>query len=193
MRTRLAVLTLLATISLASIVTAAGNDSYVWKRNDATSTMFNGELDDLEKLNSRYGSEYIWARQSGREYVITDRTVLNETAVLFADLDRTEAPMRGLEHRMRPHERAMERAAERMETLAGQMERDLSGSAREKVRRQMQDVQEEMEQVQKKMEAVQREMQRLSTVIQSKSEKVERDFIALVNRAIRDGKAKRVN
>jgi peptidoglycan hydrolase CwlO-like protein len=194
MRTRLAVLTLLIAIAATSLVTADERDSYVWKRNASTTTMFHGDLDDVRRLTSLYGSEYVWTRQSGREYVITDRAVLDEVATIFVELDRAQAPMDAVQERMRPHQRAMDRAADRMEALAERLEdEDLSDSVRATIERQMHEVEKEMERVEAQMEIVEHEIERLSTVIEAKAEKVERKFEALVDRAIREGKAKRVN
>ncbi len=195
MRTRLAALTLLVTVTAASLATAGSGARYVWQRGQGSMVMMNGNLDEIGRFRKQYGNEYIWIRQpNGAQYVITDRAVLNEVAAAYAELDRAQAPMEQLERRMHPHEEEMDRLSDRIEALAEQLgDENLSDARRRDLERRMNAIEKEMNRVEEKMESVSGEMERLSDVIERESAKAERRFETIVARAIRAGKAKRVH
>jgi chromosome segregation ATPase len=196
MRNAIALFTLLTALTAASIVTADDRASYVWKRSDGTSTItIHGSLDELGRLKNQWGSEYVWTRQAnGTQYVITDRAVLNEIAAAHADLDAAEIPMREAEARMRPHEREMNKIERRLDAVSDQLDdEDLPEAEREELERKMQAIEEEMDAAEKKMEVVEREMERLETIVDREADKAEKKFEEIVDRAIRDGRATRID
>lgn len=196
MRNAIALLTLLATVTTASIVTAGDRSSYVWKRGDSSSMMMiHGDLDDLGRFKNQWGNEYVWTRQpNGQQYVITDRAVLTEVAAAFAALNAAEAPMREVERRLRPHEREMNKIERRLDAIADQLDDEyLPESQRDELERKMRAIEEEMERVEEKMEVMEREMERIETIVDAEADKAEAKFEQIVDRAIRGGVAKRVN
>lgn len=197
MRYRLLAVLLLAAAAVAGTFASFGDSrtSYVHRRGDRTTMMtISGGIPDLNALTRRYGSEYVWARQEGREYIITDAAVLAEVRAAFAKLDEVEAPMRGLEERMKPHEREMEKIESRLDALADQLDdEDLSDSARDAIEEKMQAVEKERQAVEDRMEVVEREMETLSDRIERHAEAAEAQLEQLVNRAVRSGKALRLD
>lgn len=195
MRNAIALLTLLATVTAASIVTAGDRASYVWKRGDSSSmTMIHGDLDEIGRFKNQWGNEYVWTRQpNGHEFVITDRAVLAEVAKAFAALNAAQAPMQEAERRMRPHERELHRIERRLDAIADQLDDEtLPESRRDDLERKMRAIEEEMERVEEKMEVVEREMERLETIVDAEADKAEREFETIVAKAIRAGKASKV-
>jgi prefoldin subunit 5 len=194
MRTRLTVFVLLLAAVALIVIAAPGStkSSYMYKRGD--STYLRGSLDDLKGLTGKHGNEFVWTRQGGREYVITDRAVLDAVRVAYTELDALEKPLHELEKRLRPHERELDRVEQRMDALSDQLgDEDLSESTRDAVERQMRAVEDEMRQVEDRMRVVEREMERFEKEMDRVEEAAEAKFEKIVERAIAQGKAKRVD
>jgi len=71
-------------------VSAARRDAYVLYRAGGNSCM-NVSVADLEALQSQLSGDFLWFRRSGREYLISDRAVINEAERCF-DALRTLTP-----------------------------------------------------------------------------------------------------
>lgn len=194
MRIRLLASVLLAAAVALIVVAAPGSteSTYIYKRGD--STYMRGSLDDLKALSGRHGSEFVWTRQGGREYVITDRAVLDSVRAAFTELDVLEKPLKEIERRLDPHERELEKVEHRMDRLSDQLDdEDLPESTRTNLERQMEAVEEEMRRIEDRMRGVEREMERFEKEMERAEEAAEKKFEQIVARAIATGKAKRVD
>jgi DNA repair exonuclease SbcCD ATPase subunit len=194
MRTRLLALVLLVA-AVATLVIAAPRStksSYIYKRGD--STYMSGSLDDLKALQGRYGTEFVWTRQGGREYVITDRAVLDSVRAAFAELDAKERPLKEIERHLEPHERELDRIERRVDDLDDELEdEDLPESTRATLERQLQVAEDEMRKVEDRMRGLEQELERVEREMERFEEAAEAKFERIVERAIDDGKATRVD
>ena len=194
MRTRLLAFVLLAAAVSLIVFAAQGSSqsSYIYKRGD--STYLRGSLDDLKALLGRYGNEFVWTRQGGREYVITDRAVLDSVRNAFAELDALQIPLHEVEERLKPHDRELDKVERRMDALSDELgDENLPESTRATMERQMEAVEEEMRQIEDRMRVIEREMERLEKEMERVEEAAEEKFERIVERAISQGKAKRVD
>jgi len=64
-------------------------DAYVLQRGSHTS--ISGSLDDLERLRRRFGTDFLWFRRGGAEYVIRDSALITEAETLFSPLEEVSA------------------------------------------------------------------------------------------------------
>jgi chromosome segregation ATPase len=195
MRNRLLVLLVALTAAAATVLSARETLNYIYRRGDRTYMRSDGDgLANLKALEKRYGSEFVWVRMDGKGYVIGDPSVLASVREIFAELDRLEAPMHQVEQRMKPHEREMERIESRLDAVTDQYDdEDLSDSRRQTLEAKMHDLEEEMHQVEKQMSGVEREMEKLEREMEKHEAVVEARFEEAVTRAIRAGKAQRLD
>ena len=194
MRTRLlAFLLLLAVVATIVIASphSSGKTTYLYKRGD--SVYLNGNVSELENLGD-YGNEFVWTRQNGRSYVITDPAVLATIRAAYAELDAKEKPYKDIERRLRPQERELERIEERVDELGDQLDdEDLSESKRAALERQLHDAEAEMRQVEARMRDVEKELERVEKEMDRLQDAAEERFERMVDQAIAAGKAKRVD
>jgi DNA repair exonuclease SbcCD ATPase subunit len=187
---------LLATVTGTLLFASDSKSNYIYKRGDRTTMMGAwNNFDELKRIDARYGNEYVWTRQNGREYVITDRNVLDEVRAITAELDQIEAPLRRLEERLRPDENELEKIERRADAISDQLDDDdtLSSARRSELQRQLRALQAEMRVVAKRMKVIEIDIDRLDAIVDVKTDRMEEQFEGIVARAIRAGKAKRVN
>ncbi|HEX8620045.1 MAG TPA: hypothetical protein VF911_20865 [Thermoanaerobaculia bacterium] len=195
MRTRILTILVLVVSAAMSVLSASERTSYIYKRGDSTTMMkVDGDLPNMKTLFKRFGNEFIWTRQGARQYVVTDAAVLTEVRGAMAKLESVEAPMKALEARMKPHTRQMEAVSKQMEALAGRFEDgDLSAVTEKSFEQKMQALDKEMKAIEARMEGVEREMERVTKDIDKHAAIAERRLEEIVVRAIRGGKAVRVD
>jgi peptidoglycan hydrolase CwlO-like protein len=193
MRTRLLAFVLLLA-AVATIVIAAPDSSqtsYLYKRDG--NTYLRGNLDDLKEVAGRSG-EFVWTRQGGREYLITDRAVLDSVRAAFAELDAKKQPLKEIERRLQPHERELDRVERRVDELSDALDdEELTESTRANLERQLHAAEAEMRAVEEGMRSLEEELERLERGMERIEEAAEAKFERIVERAIAAGKATRVD
>lgn len=194
MRKTLLVLLVVLIAAAATVLSAREKMSYIYKRGDTTYMRSDGDLSNLKAIQKRYGSEFVWVRDGGDTYVLTDPAVLASIRGIFSELDRLNAPMREIEERMKPHEREMEKIESRLDAVTEQLDdEDLSDSQRDSLESKMHGIEAEMRQVEKRMNEVERELDRMEREMDIQEEAAEKRFEDVVTRAIRAGKAQRAD
>ncbi len=193
MRTRLlAFVLLLAAVATIVLSADSSKSSYIYMRDGQT--YMRGNISDLEALAGRSGKEFVWTRQGGREYVITDRAVLDSIRAAFAELDAKKQPLEDVEERLEPHERELNRVERRIDDLSEQLDdEDLAESTRANLERQLETAEEEMRKVEAGMADLEREMERLERELDHIEDAAEARFEQIVQKAIAAGKGTRVD
>ena len=193
MRTRLlAFALLLAAVATIVLASDSSKSSYIYMRGGRT--YLRGSINDLKALSGRNEKELVWSRQGGREYVITDPSVLATIREAYADLDAKQKPLKAIEERLKPHERELSRVERRIDDLSDQLgDEDLAESTRATLERQLDAAEDEMRKVEAGMADLEREMERLEREMDHIEEAAEAKFEQIVQKAIAAGKATRVD
>jgi hypothetical protein len=89
---------------------ARGADAYVLSRAGGNSSM-NVSVDDLMALRSHFSSDFLWFRRSGKEYLVSDRAVIEEAARCFDPLQ----PLRPEQDALAQRDRALDREEESLD------------------------------------------------------------------------------
>lgn len=191
MRTRLIALALL--VSASVLMTAKDRFTYIYKRGDSSITRISGSFDQIGKVSKKYGHEFVWLRMDGRAYLIRDAVTLAEVRNAFRHLEEMEPSMREVERRLKPFEREFEKIEERVDELSDSFDDDLSDSERDAIEDKLRDAENEMRAVEAKMRPVERELERLEKESERREEIAEKRFEEIVERAVRQGVAERVD
>jgi DNA repair exonuclease SbcCD ATPase subunit len=161
---------------------------YIFSRSGQT-RIHAGDMDlhSALALKDRWSGDFLWTRQGNREYLITDPAVLHEASALFARADALEPEYRAVRARLRPleqREEQLELEKDRLEdqeddlTLAEERRRDeLTGQLRA---------------IAEQIERFEREEERLDLRQDALEAEAERALAPLINRAMRNGLARRV-
>lgn len=88
-------------------VSAPRRDAYVLSRAGGTSNM-SASVDDLMALRSRYSEDFLWFRRGGREYLISDSSLIEEAARFFDPLRALRPQQKALAERERKLDREEE-------------------------------------------------------------------------------------
>jgi chromosome segregation ATPase len=179
-------LALLAVLALV-LPLFAGNRplSYVWVRGDGHSiSTSNMDLDTALAIRDRLGSELIWFRLRGAEYVVRDQATL-------AALDRLWEPMRAsdpeydaLQKRLRALEKKEQEIDRQHDALEDQEERADQARLRE--------LEDRLRDIERQLRPLEREERRLDDKRDAIERDVERKMVPLLEEAVRKGVAKRM-
>src|SRR5690349_17499236 len=102
MRTRLLVLALLLSATVAGVVSARSSMSYMYRRGDDMHTRISGSIDHIVTAAKKYRGDFVWVRVDGRSYVIQDAATLAEVKEVFRDVDAMEPSLHDVEQRLKP-------------------------------------------------------------------------------------------
>jgi len=110
----------------------SGN-TFILKSPDGTTSLV-GSIDDLKSMRRALGSErryVLWARVDGKEYVVTDPTVLARARAIFGRTDGLDAKQEVLEKQLEAMEdsqveesKAFEREEERLDALQDELDEE---------------------------------------------------------------------
>jgi len=92
------------------IYPARAADAYVLSRTGGNSTM-NVSIEDLMALRSRFSDDFLWFRRRGKEYMVSDRAVIEEAARCFDPLQ----PLRPEQEALAQRDRALDREEEALD------------------------------------------------------------------------------
>lgn len=175
--------TILLLILLFTALSASAGDrfSYVYKPGGSDHTIsMGGSLETILRVVRKYDGEYLWAERNGRQYLIRDAAVLAEIKKTLAPLEEAERPLDALHRRMYPVEQRAERLEDQIEELEDEdqpvpddLERQLRAANRE-------------------LAEFEREEARLDRLQEEAERKAEAALLVVVDRAIRNGIAKRL-
>lgn len=195
MRTRLIALALLVSAVVLTTATAKDRFTYIYRRGDSSITRISGSVDQIGKMVKKsYGNEFVWLRMNGRAYVIRDAATLAEVRNAFRHLEEMEPSMREVERRLEPFERELEKIEDRVDELGDSLDDDrLSDSARDAIEDKLRDAEEQMRAVEAKIRPVEQELERLEKESDRREEIAEKQFEGIVERAVRQGVAERVD
>jgi len=185
--------TILASALLAAVlsVSAGQRFSYVFARSDGSNiTLTHGSLEDVLRLQKRFSGAYLWASRDGRQYLIRDAAVLDEVRRAAAGLEALGTEQRALDTKMKPVERRHERLERELDALTDREDdEDETPAERARIRElenQLRDLERELrpyENQERRLENRERDLERVFDA------EVER----IVERAIRNGTAGRVD
>src|SRR5688572_15305301 len=112
---------LLFSFLLAVALSAFGGGrgfTYVYARGGgSTITLTHGTLDEVLRLQKRFSGTYLWARLSGREFLIRDAAMLAEVARAARPIEALEPDYRRLQGRMKPLERRQDQLEHQLDAI----------------------------------------------------------------------------
>ena len=174
---------LLLPLLLALAVASSGSDSFAYIYSDGgriTHIRNNtGSIETVVKIAKKWSGEYVWLERGGRQYLIRDAGVLAEVRAAFADLHAFEPVLRAAEKRFEPLEKEYDRLSDSLD------EDEDDGVDRSAVRARLRQLRPRYEAAEREVERLEREDERLEKIAEDRFEKI-------VLRAVREGKAKRV-
>jgi chromosome segregation ATPase len=197
MRTRILVSAVLASAFLAGVVAAgeAGKLSYVYMRGQHQYARISGSgIERMTTLSKRYGKEFVWIHQSGRQYVIRDAATLAAVRDAFREVDAMHPAVRAAEQRLRPFEKKLEAVEDRVDELSDELDdEDLPASERYALEAKLRVAEREMQAIEREMWPVEREMERLDDESEKREAVAELKFEKIIEAAIARGIAERVH
>ena len=192
MRTRLFAFFILSTVVFALSATAGDRFSYIFKRGDRQQMRVNGPIDSAIRFAKKWDGDYIWVKQDGREYLIRDAAVLAQASEAMRELDAFEPTMRDAERKMKPFEDRLEEIEDRADQLSDQLDdEDLLDSQRDAIEASLHEVEAQMRKVEERMHGLEEQMEDLERQMDAREEEAERKLEQIIEKAIRNGIAKR--
>ena len=177
-------------------------DAYVLARGEHFS-IGSSTVEELNAAHRRFAGNFLWIRRAGREYLARDLELLAEAFACFEGLDETKEPRRELEARrdeLDAEQHAVDAEQEDLDRETDASEDDVEledASGREDAVRDLETRRREIEKRQQDLEAKERELETAESRIDRREEELERAAEAslwrLVDRAIADGAARRVD
>jgi chromosome segregation ATPase len=195
MRTRMIALALLVSAAVTGGIAASNRpDTYVYKRGNGMYSRISGSaINRIGEIYKKYGNEFVWLRMNGRSYVIRDAATLAEVRNAFRHLEEMDPSLRDVERRMKPFEQELEKIEERVDSLGDSLDDErLSDAKRDAIEAKLRDAEEKMRGVEEKMRLVEREMEKLEKQAEKLEKVAEARFDVIVQRAVEQGVAERV-
>lgn len=180
----------LTAVFLAALsLSASGHRSYVLMDGDMT-MVSGGSLDITSAVAKRqtYGSDFMWVRIDGREYVIRDATTLARIDSLFAPARASDPDMERLHKRMRPIEKRERQLEREADALSDREDDDAALTPAEKAR--LQTLNRQLRDVESQLRVLEREEDALDKKRDAHEAEAERQMWPLVEEAIRSGVAR---
>ena len=153
------------------------------RQND--SMLFSGSSDELSAAHSyrkQQRADYLWIKRDQQQYVIDDPATVSEVHQLWQVVAPHEQEMEVLSEQMEQHGEQAELLGEQMETLVDEYG-VLDPEAMEEISQQQEALHEQMEPISERMNAV-------GEQIEAASETAHQKTLALIEAAIKSGKAK---
>lgn len=145
------------------------------------------DLHSALALKARWNGDFLWTRQGKVEYLITDPALLREASALFARADALSPEYRALHAKLRP----LEQSEEELEREKDRIEDQEDDVTRAEERRR-DDLAEQLSVIGEQIERLEREEERLDARQDALEAEAERALGPVINRAIRNGIARRV-
>lgn len=158
------------------IFPSKGADAYVLSRTGGNSSM-NVSIRELKALRSRFSEDFLWFRRSGREFVISDRSVIDEAERCFKALRTLRPEQEALEER----DRALDREEEALDR-----EHDAAADSDEKRDARFDERRRAVETRLRALEERQRDLEREERILDEREEDLEKAAEAKLDRLIDD-------
>lgn len=183
---------LLFSFLLAVALSAFGGGrgfTYVYARGGgSTISLTHGSLDEVLRLQKRFSGTYLWARQSGREFLIRDAAVLAEVARAARPIEALEPDYGKLQDRMKPLERREDELEKKLDALHDADEEDEDEGDRARIRT----LESQLRAVERELRVYEREEERLDRRQEALEQVFDAEVESIVKRAIAKGIAERV-
>lgn len=198
MRTRTIAFALVISAAAASLLTAGNRMSYIYKRGSMQTSRISGgiALERIGAISRQYGNEFVWVHlDDRRKYVIRDTATLAEVRHIFREVDALHPQLREIEERFRPLEHELEEIERRLDYASDRLsdEEDLSDSVRRDLDEQVRQAELDMRELEVRMKPIEREQERLEKQSDRLEKIAEREFEKLIERAIENGTAQRID
>lgn len=189
--------TLCASVLIAAVAVLAHDRKrefhYIYVLDGGKQQVLSGgplNIDNLERILHRYDGHFFWFSLDGRSYVIRDAATLHE-------IDKTFAPMRGLEpqhdairRRLDPleqEERVIDRKLDALEESID--DENATTSKSRDVEAQQRELERHLRTIEEQMRVIEREEERFDRKLDTLEEEAERLLLPILRRAVRNGRA----
>jgi hypothetical protein len=156
-----------------------GANAYVLSRTGGNSSM-NVSIRDLNALQSRFSDDFLWFRRSGKEYLISDRAVIDEAERCFDSLRTLRPEQEELARRDRALDREEEALDRENDALADADEAEPRDEGRLDERRR--DIETRL----RALEEQQRELDRKERILDEREEVLEKEAESRLDLVIDD-------
>jgi hypothetical protein len=177
---------------------SGGRDAYVLKQGDHFCST-NISVDALEVMQGRFSGEFLWARRAGREYLIRDARVIEESQSLFAPLQKLDPERSDLERRqsrLGAEEADLESEQEEVEQEVDRLDDDSDRRGDDAARRRLEGRKRDLGAKLRALESKERELEVIERSIDQREDaleqKAERELWRLIDKAIAGGLAEPV-
>ena len=136
-----------------------------------------------------YGSDFMWFKKDGREYLIRDAATLDRIQGLFEPARAYKPEAKRVRHELRPLERRESELDREIDALTDRDEGPPLTAAEED---RLRDLRREMEGVQRGMRALERQEEEIDRKRDALEEDAERRMMPILDEAVRSGVAKPV-
>ncbi|HEV7923462.1 MAG TPA: hypothetical protein VGR02_21980 [Thermoanaerobaculia bacterium] len=176
----------LALLAVLAFPLFAGNPfSYVWVRNNRqTISMHHMNMDRAIELRDRLGTNFIWFRLGGTEYLTRDAVTLGAIDRLWEPYRASDPEYDQLMARLRP--------LEKKETALDREHDALEDQEEHADRTRLHDLERQLKDVQRQLRALEDEERRLDNERDAIERDVERRMVPLLEDAVRRGVAKKM-
>lgn len=179
-------LLLLALVALTASASDRSRFTYIYKSGGHTHMRSSMDIERIVKISKRWEGDYVWLRLDGREWLIRDAAVLAEVRGAYAEMHALEPTMRAAAAQRHPYEVKLEALEKKIDALSDDDDEGVNDARVRELERQMQAIEREYAAVERKAEKLEEEMDRLEEIAEAK-------FEVIVLRAVRQGKAARVD
>lgn len=168
---------------------------YVYKTGEQAHLRSSGEdIETIVRISKRWTGEFVWLRKDGREYLIRDAAVLASVRAAFADMHAFEPRLRAANEKRRPWEEKMDALEERMDQISDQLgDEELTDRTRAHLESKLRELERQADAIEGDYQAAEREAERLEQEMDRLEEIAEAKFEQIVLRAVREGRAQRVD
>lgn len=190
MRRTLSILALLLT-ALTCYARERDRFEYVYSRggNDKIS-LSHGSLQAMLRIHKRYTGVYIWAHLEGGNYLIRDAALLDDARRAVAPLDALHAELEPLHEKMRPIEKREQAIDRELDALTdSEDDEKLTDDQRARIR----ELERRQREVQRELRDYEREEERLDRKEEALDQAFDEEIRRIVERAVRNGTAERVD
>lgn len=190
MRRTLPILALLFT-TLTCFARERDRFEYVYSRggNDKVSVS-HGSLQAMLRIHKRFTGVYLWAHLDGENYLIRDAASLDEASRAVAPLDALHAEMEPLRQKMRPVEKREEAIDRELDALTdSEDDEKLTEEQRDRIR----ELERRQREVQRELRQYEREEERFDRKEEALDQTFDDTIRRIVERAVRNGTAQRVD